>query len=392
MSTATISTGNTPPIAVAIATPQLATIDGLVQLDGSKSTDVDGNPLTYMWSLNTTQAPGSRAALSNPNIVNPTFTVDVTGTYIAQLIVEDGTTTSQPATVSISTNAAPPPTANAGLNQKVIVGSTVHLQGAGTDPHSLPLNYMWSLPTVPPGSAASLSATNVQSPTFVADLPGTPRHNLSFTNGTLFSPPSLVTITSTVIPPVAFPTTSTPSVAVGSLALLSGASSSDPDNDPITGICGPSAFAGKPRLTQRREWGIPSFVPITGHIRGAAYRQRRIRGEQSATISISAGSMGITMSPNPLTLGQDREPLTITLSPGTGYDPVNVTLSGYDQSLISLPSNTVTIPANSGSVNVVVTPLTMGSTSITASAPGYQSSSVPVNVITPTITVTFQTI
>ena len=90
MSTATISTGNTAPIAVATATPQLAAINGLVQLDGSKSTDVDGNPLTYMWSLNTTQAPGSKATLSNPNIVNPTFTVDVMGTYIAQLIVEDG--------------------------------------------------------------------------------------------------------------------------------------------------------------------------------------------------------------------------------------------------------------------------------------------------------------
>ena len=38
----------------------------------------------------------------------------------------------------------------------------------------------------------------------------------------------------------------------------------------------------------------------------------------------------------------------------------------------------------------MVSPLTLGSTSITASAPGYQSSSVPVNIITPTITVTFQ--
>ena len=131
--------------------------------------------------------------------MNPTFTVDVTGTYIAQLIVEDGTTTSQPATVSISTNAAPPPTANAGPNQKVIIGSTVHLQGSGTDPHSLPLNYMWSLPTLPPDSTASLSATNVQSPTFVADLPGTYTAQLIVSNGTLFSPPSLVTITSTVI-------------------------------------------------------------------------------------------------------------------------------------------------------------------------------------------------
>ena len=94
------------------------------------------------------------------------------------------------------------------------------------------------------------------------------------------------------------------------------------------------------------------------------------------------------MSPNPLILGQDKEPLTIAKS-RRGACTVIVTLSGYDQSLISLPE-TVTIPANSSSVNVMVTPATLGSTSITASAPGYQSGSVPVNVVTPTITVTFQ--
>jgi hypothetical protein len=392
MSTATISTGNTAPVAVATATPQFAVINGLVQLDGSKSTDVDGNPLTYMWSLNKTQAPGSKAALSNPNIVNPTFTVDVMGTYIAQLIVEDGTTPSQPVTVSVSTNAAPPPTANAGPNQKVAVGSTVHLQGSGSDSQNLPLNYIWSLPTVPPGSAASLSATNVQNPTFVADLPGTYAAQLIVSNGTLTSPPSLVTITSTVAPPVAVPTTSTPIVAVGSLALLSGASSFDPDNDPITAyMWSLSVPAGSNASLRGANGEFPSFVAdIPGTYVAQLIVKDAFATSVPATVSISAGSMGITMSPNPLTLGQDPETLTITLSPGAGPEPIDVTLSGYDQSLISLPSNPVTIPANSSSAKITVMPVTLGSTSITASAPGYQSSSIPVNIITPTITVAFQ--
>jgi hypothetical protein len=392
MSTATISTGNTPPVAVATATPQLAAINGLVQLDGSKSTDADANPLKYMWSLNTTQAPGSKAALSNPNIVNPVFTVDVIGTYIAQLIVEDGTAPSQPVTVSISTNTAPPPTANAGPNQKVVVGSTVHLQGAGTDPHNLALNYMWSLPTVPQGSAASLSATNVQNPTFVADLSGTYSAQLIVSNGTLFSPPSLVTITSTVTPPVAVPTTSTPSVSVGSPALLSGASSYDPDNDPITGyIWSLSVPAGSSASLNGANGEFPSFLPdIPGTYVAQLIVKDAFATSIPATVSISAGSMAITMTPNPLTLGQGREPLTITLNPGAGSEPIDVTLSGYDQALISLPSDTVTIPANSSSANVMVTPFTLGHTSLTASAPGYQSSSVSVDIITPTITVTFQ--
>ena len=193
-----------------------------------------------MWSLNTTQAPGSRAALSNPNVVNPTFTADVAGTYIAQLIVKDGTISSQPVTVSVSTNVAPPPTANAGPNQKVGVGATVHLQGTGTDPQNLPLNYTWSLPTRPTGSNASLSATNVQNPTFAADLPGTYTAQLIVNNGTLFSQPSLVTITSSATPPGAVPTTSTPSVAVGSLALPSALLFAQ--NHRCTHIYGPSTF------------------------------------------------------------------------------------------------------------------------------------------------------
>ena len=102
--------------------------------------------------------------------------------------------------------------------------------------------------------------------------------------------------------------------------------------------------------------------------------------------------MGITMSPNPLILGQDKEPADDHPKSRRGaYTYHCTTLSGYDQSLISLPE-TVTIPANSSSANVI---------HFDASDPGqyvdncqraevHQSGSVPVNVVTPTITITFQ--
>ncbi len=156
--TVTITTGNTPPVAVATATPQAVKVNGLVQLDGSQSTDVDGNPLTYAWSLNRSQAPGSNAALSAANIVNPTFTADVPGTYVAQLIVSDGVIASQPVTVTITTKAGLAPTASAAAVQtKVVAGSIVQLQGSGTDPLNLPLTYYWTLPTLPAGSTAQSS-------------------------------------------------------------------------------------------------------------------------------------------------------------------------------------------------------------------------------------------
>jgi hypothetical protein len=69
-------------------------------LNGSASYDPDGAPLTYHWSL-LSRPSGSTAALSSATIAAPTFTADADGTYIFQLIVNNGQADSLPATVSI---------------------------------------------------------------------------------------------------------------------------------------------------------------------------------------------------------------------------------------------------------------------------------------------------
>ncbi len=97
------STKNLPPTADAGAN-QVVYVNDTAHLDGSSSSDANGDALTFKWSF-TLKPSGSSAALSTVSAVNPAFVVDVAGSYILQLIVNDGITNSQPDTVIISTEA-----------------------------------------------------------------------------------------------------------------------------------------------------------------------------------------------------------------------------------------------------------------------------------------------
>ncbi|MBU0673779.1 MAG: DUF1566 domain-containing protein [Proteobacteria bacterium] len=71
---------------------QTVAVGDVVMLDGSGSSDGDGDPLTYDWTL---IAPnGSNSVLINPFTSAPSFDADVIGTYTVQLIVNDGTQSS----------------------------------------------------------------------------------------------------------------------------------------------------------------------------------------------------------------------------------------------------------------------------------------------------------
>jgi hypothetical protein len=166
-----VSTVNSPPVANA-GPNQTVTLGSTVTLDGSKSTDVDGDPITYMWSFVSMPA-GSHALLFNVRTVSPQFIADVAGQYIIQLVVNDGKVDSPAVTVTVTT-AATPPVANAGPNQTVTLGTLVQLNGSGsTDVNGKPLTYLWSFNSIPSGSSATLSNPTIVNPTFTADRPGT---------------------------------------------------------------------------------------------------------------------------------------------------------------------------------------------------------------------------
>ena len=96
---------NSPPVANA-GPDQTAEVGHVVELNGSGSSDVDGDPLTYRWSLISVPA-GSGAVLDNTAAVRPRFTADRPGTYVGQLIVNDGKVDSSADTAVVSVKPRP---------------------------------------------------------------------------------------------------------------------------------------------------------------------------------------------------------------------------------------------------------------------------------------------
>ena len=112
----------TPPVAQA-GPSQTVNAGDVVTLDGSGSSDAENDPLTFAWAF-ASQPTGSSATLSDPTAVNPTFTADVAGTYVMQLIVNDGATNSDPDTVTVE---ALIPVGFAPATQTVAVGATLQV-------------------------------------------------------------------------------------------------------------------------------------------------------------------------------------------------------------------------------------------------------------------------
>ncbi len=79
---------NTPPVASAGAA-QSASINTIVTLDGSQSSDANGDVLSYAWTI-TDKPAGSNVALASPTLAKAGFIPDVAGTYTAMLVVNDG--------------------------------------------------------------------------------------------------------------------------------------------------------------------------------------------------------------------------------------------------------------------------------------------------------------
>lgn len=307
---------------------QSALLGASITLDGSSSTDADGDALTFSWNLATKPA-GSVAVLSSGTSPKPTFTADAPGNYVAVLIVNDGKVDSTSATVTIAVSAAnAAPVANAGASQSVVAGSTVTLDSAAsTDANGDALTSAWTLASKPSGSAAVLISGNTQRPAFVADLPGSYVASLIVNDGKVDSTASTVTVTASAAnaAPVA---NAGPAqdVVVGSTLTLDGTASADANGDPLT-------FAWT--LTSKPAGSIAQLLATAS--RNPTFTAD-VAGTYIATLVVNDGKINSAASTVAIT----------ATSPSVSLFQVSDSLFGGGDTLTALPFSTSSTASGSG--------------------------------------------
>ncbi|WP_426148147.1 PKD domain-containing protein [Polaromonas sp. DSR2-3-2] len=131
---------------------------------------------------------------------------------------------------------AVPPTANAGVDQSVVTGTVVTLDGSASAVSAARmLTYTWTLTAKPANSSATLVSPTSAKPTFTADVAGTYVASVVVNDGLVSSSTAAVSITASVLnaPPIANAGVSQ-NVVAGTIVTLDGSVSSDANSDPLT--------------------------------------------------------------------------------------------------------------------------------------------------------------
>jgi hypothetical protein len=257
-----LETCNVPPDALIVA-PTRVEKKTLVNLDGSKSIDANGDALTYAWKLLSKPGP-SKADLEGATSAAASFTPDRSGQYMVELIVNDGDLSSAPRTGTIMVENKVP-IANAGSDLAVPIGEVAVLDGRqSSDADGDPIQYLWRLQSRPFGSNATLDDPRSAQPRFTVDIRGVYELVLRVNDGDLGIAEDSVRVGGGVTgsPPFADAGRDATDL-LGKTAALDGTASIDPDGDALTYswriVEQPPSMA--PAMLDRDNSARPTFVP-----------------------------------------------------------------------------------------------------------------------------------
>ena len=320
-------------------------------LNGSKSYDPDGDMITFVWRFLEVPAGSgvTDSSFSDASSPKPQFTPDVNGTYRLQLIVNDGELDSQPDEVVITaatTNV--PPNADAGADQNIFTGSTVHLDGSkssdpDTDPQSL--SCLWGFVSKPAESMLNdndITDGNLPHASFIPDVDGTYVLKLTVNDGEFLSEDTVQILASAANVPPNANTGADITTYLGQTGVLDGSASNDSDNgpQPLTYLW---SFVAGPTGSQLTDGSIsgadtvsPSFIPDkagTYVLRLMAFDGKDVGFDNVAvtviqiSITATAGSGG-TISPSGSVAVNYGGNQTFTVTPDASYHILDVKVDG----------------------------------------------------------------
>lgn len=214
---------NSLPTAQA-GTDQNAFKNMLVTLDGSASSDPDGDTLSYQWS----QMGGPSVTLTGATSTVATFTPTTAGTYSFSLAVNDGDAGNAMDSVVVNVENQVP-TANAGADQTPLKNALVTLNGSGSvDLDGDTLSYLWDQTAGPP---VTLANTSTAMASFTPTTSGTYELTLAIDDGIGGSDTDSVLVIVQNRPPIADAGADQSGDPGASVTLDGGGS--DPDGDTI---------------------------------------------------------------------------------------------------------------------------------------------------------------
>jgi hypothetical protein len=163
---------NATPVALPSGPTVRVPLNTVLTLRGSGSTDADGDPLTYNWSLEL-RPQGSIAGLSAPNSEVTQFTPDSAGNYIVRLRVSDPSGAFSQREFNIAVGNYAPVAVIDKHRVTALVGAQVNATAAlSFDDDGDSLTYSWAIDARPVNSTATIATPSAAAISFSPDLPG----------------------------------------------------------------------------------------------------------------------------------------------------------------------------------------------------------------------------
>ena len=161
----------------------------LVDLDGSRSWDPNGDALSYQW----TQVVGSTVTLVGADTVRCGFEGTLPGRYVFELVVSDGHASSRPdRVVAWISNLTAPPVAQAGNDFLALLEGPVIMDGTNSEsPGGSPLRFSWVQTR---GVAVTLTDPSSSMPRFEPPVLGTYAFQLTVSDQVAASLPDEVIV------------------------------------------------------------------------------------------------------------------------------------------------------------------------------------------------------